>query len=87
MVIEDRRMRRDFMFHLLLRACDWGPWDFDNHWKPLWKQMSGGIAFTRRIDERIGGLLCYFVMKKHCVLEVNDGTQYWRGLFEEWKLY
>jgi hypothetical protein len=85
MVIEDRKSHRDFMFHLLLGACDWGSWDFNDHWKPRWKQMSGGTAFTKQIDERLGGLLSYFVMKKDCVLEVCDGTRYCKGAFEEWK--
>jgi hypothetical protein len=85
MVIEDRTSRRDFMFHLLLGACDWGPWDFNDHWGPLWKQMSGGIASKKQIDERIGGLLWHFIMKKDCVFESGDGTRYSKGAFEEWK--
>lgn len=71
------------MFHLLLGGSDWGPFDFTDHWRSLWQQMSGGIAFQRQIDERIGGLLRQFVLKRNCILETGDGERYDAQEFEE----
>jgi hypothetical protein len=87
LVIENRSKKQDFLFHLLLRGCDWGSWDFEDHWKPLWKQISGGTAFARQLDERVGGLICYFVKKKFCTLELPNGTQLSREDFDEWNRY
>lgn len=82
---EDRTSKRDFMFHLLLADSDWGLWDFNDHLKPLWKQMSGGTAFQKQIDQRLGGFLWNCVMKRGCAVEVSDGRLYCAGMFEEWK--
>lgn len=82
LILEDRISKRDFLFHILLGGCGWRPWDFNDYWKPLWKQMSGGTAFTRRLDERIAGLVWYFVMTKGCVLETDSGERFCKTMFE-----
>jgi hypothetical protein len=85
MAIEERAMKRDFLFHILLGGCDWGVWDLKDHWSPLWKRMSGGVAFPREIDERIGGLLCHLVIRRNCTLELGNGARYNASDFAEWK--
>jgi hypothetical protein len=86
MVIENRQIKKDLMFHLLLANCDWGPSDFENDWKLLWNEMTGGTAYRKEIDERLGGFIWNSVVKRDCVLEVNhDGAHYWKQLFEEWE--
>jgi len=85
MLIEDRKIKRDIMFHLLLAGCDWEEWDFDNYWKPLWNEMTGGTAYRKQIDGRLGGFLWNSVMKRDCELEVSSGRTYCGGMFEEWK--
>jgi hypothetical protein len=90
-VIEDRASKRDVMFHVLLGGCDLGEYDLNGEWSPRWNELSGGKAFMREIDERIGGLLRYFVFKKYCPLEVACGTVQGRFIaeqfedLEEWK--
>jgi hypothetical protein len=72
--IERRASRRDFMFHVLLGGCNWNEFELTDWWKPRWKELSGGTAFPRQIDKRVGGLLRYFVFKVGCVLEVDCGN-------------
>jgi len=83
MVIEDRKWKRDFQFHILLRGCD--SLDLDNYFFNLWKEMSGGIAFRRQMDERIRGLLWHLVIKRNCFLELDNGDRYSGEEFEEWE--
>jgi hypothetical protein len=84
-VIESRAGRRDFMFHALLGGCDWGEVDFDDKWAPRWNEISGGKAFIRQIDGRIGGLLRHFVFKKNCVLDINCGSVHGRFTAEDFE--
>jgi hypothetical protein len=89
-VIEVRTGKRDFLFHVLLGGCDLDEYNLAGHWGPRWKEISGGKAFMRKMDERIGGLLRYFVFKANRVLDVDCGRVRGRFTaedFEEWKGY
>ena len=92
-IIESRGFKRDFMFHVLLGGCDLGEYELNGRWGPRWNELSGGKAFMREMDERIGGLLRYFVFKKYCPLEVDCGSVQGRFAQEdfedlqEWKHY
>jgi hypothetical protein len=89
-VLESRASKRDFMFHVLLGGCAWSEDDFSEHWGPRWHEISGGKAFMRQIDERVGGLLRFFVFEKHCVLEIDCGIvrrRFTAEDFEEWRRY
>ena len=92
-VIERRASKRDCMFHVLLGGCDLDEYELNGWWGPRWKELSGGKAFMREINERVGGLLGYFVFKARCVIEVDCGRVQGRFLaehfedLEEWNRY
>ena len=92
-VIEDRAGKRDVMFHVLLGGCELNEYDLESEWGPRWNELSGGKAFMREINERVGGLLRYFVFKERCVMEVDCGEVQDRFMaenfedFEEWNRY
>lgn len=91
-VIERRASKRDVMFHVLLGGCDWDEYRLRDWWGPRWSELSGGKAFMREIDERVGGLLRHFVFKARCVLEVDCGRVQGRFIAEhfedqEWNRY
>ena len=84
MVIENRPSSGDSMFHMLLRGCDWDPGDFGHCRARRWHEISGGKAFEKELDERIGGLLWHFVAKKGLLLEL-DGERYSKQDFDDLK--
>lgn len=86
MVIENRPSYQNCLFHILFRGCDWDEGDFDNWWARRWNEISGGKAFKRKLDERIAGLIRYFVAEKNLLLEL-DGDRYRKEDFDEWKTY
>jgi len=92
-IIESRGFKRDFMFHVLLGGCDLGEYELNGRWGPRWNELSGGKAFMRTMDERVGGLLRHFVFKARCVMEVDCGTVQSRFTaddfedLEEWNRY
>ena len=81
------------MFHVLLGGCELNEYDLESEWGPRWNELSGGKAFMREINERVGGLLRYFVFKERCVMEVDCGEVQDRFMaenfedFEEWNRY
>jgi hypothetical protein len=67
----ERRGRGEVRFHVLIARCG------DGEYRGLlhhWQHLSGGWAFTRQLDERIGGLIGYLVMREGCLLELNCGA-------------
>jgi hypothetical protein len=86
MIIENRPSYEDCLFHILLRGCDWEEGDFGNWWARRWNEISGGKAFDKKLDERIRGLIRYFVAEKGLLLEL-DGERYRKEDFDEWKTY
>jgi hypothetical protein len=83
-LMEDQTRTQDFAFHILLGGCDWNQFEFNGHWKPLWREISGGGAYERKIDPRIGGLIRHILFNTNCILETNDGKRYRADDFEEW---
>ena len=69
--LEERRGRGEVRFHVLVARYGDGEHPQELF---LWKDLSGGWAFTRQLDERIGGLIGYFVMREGCLLELNCGA-------------
>jgi hypothetical protein len=69
--LEERRARGEVRFHVLVARYGEG-----EHPEELlrWRETSGGWAFQRELDERIGGLLGYLVMLRGCSLELNCGA-------------
>jgi len=68
--LEERRVRGEVRFHVLVAR-----YGQREHAQELlrWRELSGGWAFTRELDERIGGLLGYLVMRAGCTLELSCG--------------
>jgi hypothetical protein len=65
----ERRLHGESRIHVLI--SDWQ--GFEDMWELRWKEISGGWAFTRDLDERIRGLLGYLVMRVGCPLELHCG--------------
>ena len=66
--LEECQRDGDVTYHVLV--ADWDDsWTYE--WEQRWKEISHGWAKTRELDERIGGLLGYLVMREGCVLELN----------------
>ncbi len=73
--LEEYRRDGKILFHVLV--ADWR--GFEDTWERRWRDISGGWARTRELDDRINGLLGYFVMRAGCVLRLNCGE--FRGRF------
>lgn len=73
--LEEYRRGGTVLFHVLM--ANWQ--GFEDAWEQRWRDISGGWARTREMDERINGLLGYFVMRAGCVLRLNCGE--FRGRF------
>jgi hypothetical protein len=84
MAIEDRKWKRDFIFHVVMGGRDGGRWDFQDYFCPMWKEMSDGVAFVKDLGEQPIGLFWNLVIKRDCVLEIDTGERYVADEFEEW---
>lgn len=81
--------REDFSSsnHILLGGCSLIGLN-DRNWKQRWHEMSGGTTYDRVLDDRIGGLLNYFVMTVGCTIELgvaDSSGLYQRSDFFQWK--
>lgn len=71
--IKVTELRRDFScrYYILLGGCRSSGIN-DRDWHQRWREMSGGYAYERELDERIGGLLHFFVMRLGCPIEIGE---------------
>jgi len=74
-------------YHVLFGGCSTAGLT-DRDWLKRWKEMSGGSAYERNLDDRIGGLLTHLVMKQENNIEVYLGdtkATYTKDDFRQWK--
>ena len=71
--LEEYRRDGKTLFHVLI--ADWN--GFQDAWEWRWKEISGGWACTRELDDRIKGFIGHFVMRAGCVLYVKNFCCLW----------
>jgi hypothetical protein len=82
--LEQERLGGEVRFYVLV--ADWQ--DRDEESLLRWKEISGGWAYRRILDERIAGFLGHMVMRAGCILGVDCGTntgRYTSANFRPWR--
>lgn len=64
-----RRRDQQTLFHVFI--ADWR--GCQDSWEHRWKEISGGWAKTKVLDDRINGFIGHLVMRKGCGLSVASG--------------
>jgi hypothetical protein len=85
LVLEELRSEEEVRYHVLL--ANWN--GFEDAWMRRWKEISGGWAFERQLDDRIGRFIGHMVMRAGCSLTVKRGRlsrHYTQEDFRPWKV-